>query len=57
MRYFLRRTAFFVVTLWAAVTLNFVIPRLQPGDPAEAIVAQLTGQGAASTRTRSGRCG
>lgn len=45
MRYFLRRTAFFVVTLWAAVTLNFVIPRLQPGDPAEAIVGQLTGQG------------
>ena len=47
MRYFLRRTAFFVITLWAAVTLNFVIPRLQPGDPAESIVSQLTGQGAA----------
>lgn len=45
MRYFARRTAFFVITLWAAVTLNFVIPRLQPGDPAEAIVGQLTGQG------------
>jgi ABC-type dipeptide/oligopeptide/nickel transport system permease component len=44
-RYFLRRTAFFVVTLWAAVTLNFLIPRLQPGDPAAAIVGQLTGQG------------
>jgi peptide/nickel transport system permease protein len=46
-RYFLRRTAFFFVTLWAAVTLNFIIPRLQPGDPAESIVAQLAGQGAA----------
>jgi peptide/nickel transport system permease protein len=47
MRYFLRRTAFFAITLWAAVTLNFIIPRLQPGDPAESIVAQLSGQGAA----------
>lgn len=47
MRYFLRRTAFFVITLWAAVTLNFVIPRLQPGDPAESIVTQLAGQGTA----------
>jgi ABC-type dipeptide/oligopeptide/nickel transport system permease component len=46
-RYFLRRTAFFVITLWAAVTLNFIIPRLQPGDPAESIVAQLSGQGTA----------
>ncbi|MDI3418725.1 ABC transporter permease [Streptomyces luteolus] len=44
MRYFLRRLGFFLVTLWAAVTLNFLIPRLQPGDPAEAIVSRLAGQ-------------
>ena len=43
MLYFLRRIAFFVLTLWAAVTLNFLIPRLQPGDPAEAIVKRLGG--------------
>lgn len=47
MRYFLRRGAFFVLTLWAAITLNFLIPRLQPGDPAEAIVRRLVGQDAA----------
>ena len=41
MRYFLRRAGFFLATLWAAVTLNFLIPRLQPGDPAEAIVSRL----------------
>ena len=35
MAYFARRIAFFVLTVWAAVTLNFLIPRLQPGDPAE----------------------
>jgi peptide/nickel transport system permease protein len=46
MGYFLRRTGFFVATLWAAVTLNFLIPRLQPGDPAEAIVSRLTGKSA-----------
>ncbi|MCG5212935.1 ABC transporter permease [Streptosporangium sp. KLBMP 9127] len=44
MRYFLRRAGFFAATLWAAVTLNFLIPRLQPGDPAEAIVSRLSGE-------------
>ncbi|MCF6471781.1 ABC transporter permease [Nonomuraea sp. MG754425] len=44
MRYFLRRAGFFAATLWAAVTLNFLIPRLQPGDPAETIVQKLSGQ-------------
>jgi peptide/nickel transport system permease protein len=44
MRYFIRRFMFFLLTLWAAVTLNFLIPRLQPGDPAEAIVRRLVGQ-------------
>src|SRR5436190_7169782 len=46
MRYFVRRFLFFLLTLWAAVTLNFIIPRLQPGDPAESIVRQLVGQNA-----------
>ena len=35
-----RRLGFFVVTFWAAVTLNFVIPRLMPGSPAESLLAQ-----------------
>lgn len=47
MRYFIRRFLFFLLTLWAAVTLNFLIPRMQPGDPAQAIVSKLTGQNAA----------
>jgi len=46
MRYFIRRFMFFLLTLWAAVTLNFIIPRLQPGDPAESIVRQMVGQNA-----------
>ncbi len=31
----LRRLGFFVLTLWAALTLNFLIPRLMPGNPAQ----------------------
>lgn len=44
MAYFLRRFGFFVLTLWAAVTLNFLVPRLQPGNPAQAMAQRLTGQ-------------
>ena len=44
MRYFVRRILFFLLTLWAAITLNFIIPRLQPGDPAEAIARKIAGQ-------------
>jgi peptide/nickel transport system permease protein len=39
MRFVLRRLGFFVVTLWAAISFNFVIPRLMPGNPAEALEA------------------
>jgi peptide/nickel transport system permease protein len=41
MRHLLRRAGFYLVALWAAVTFNFIIPRLMPGDPAEAYIARL----------------
>jgi peptide/nickel transport system permease protein len=47
MKYFARKFGFFVATLWAVVTLNFLIPRLQPGDPAEIMVKRLAGKDAA----------
>jgi len=34
---------FFVVTLWAAVTANFLIPRLMPGNPALALMSRYRG--------------
>src|SRR5262245_12262614 len=37
MRYLLRRSGFFLLTLWAALTLNFFIPRLMPGSPVQAL--------------------
>jgi peptide/nickel transport system permease protein len=46
MRYVARKLGFFVLTLWAVVTLNFLIPRLEPGDPAEIMVQKLAGKNA-----------
>lgn len=40
MRYVLRRLGLFVATLWAALTLNFFIPRIMPGGPVDALMAR-----------------
>jgi peptide/nickel transport system permease protein len=44
MRYVLRRAGFFLLTLWAAVTLNFFLPRMMPGNPAVAMMAKFRGR-------------
>lgn len=44
MKYVLRRLGFFVVTLWACLTINFVLPRLMPGNPAIAMMARFRGR-------------
>src|ERR1043166_8888280 len=43
MRFVVRRLGFFLVTLWAAVTVNFLIPRLMPGNPALAMMSRYRG--------------
>ena len=43
MRFVLRRLGFFVITLWAAITANFMIPRLMPGNPALAMMSRYRG--------------
>lgn len=43
MRYLVRRIGFLLVALWAAITLNFFIPRLMPGNPAIAMMAKFHG--------------
>jgi peptide/nickel transport system permease protein len=43
MRFVARRLGFFLVTLWAAVTLNFLIPRLMPGNAAIAMMSRYKG--------------
>src|SRR6516162_6761065 len=39
MRFLARRGALFIVTLWAALTVNFAIPRVMPGNEAQAVLA------------------
>jgi peptide/nickel transport system permease protein len=44
LRYLARRIGFYLFTLWAAITLNFAIPRLMPGNPVQAVFARFRGQ-------------
>lgn len=41
LRYFFGRVAFFFAVVWAMATLNFIIPRLAPGDPIEDTLGRL----------------
>jgi peptide/nickel transport system permease protein len=43
MRIIIRRLAFYIATAILAVTVVFFIPRLMPGNPVEAVLAQLHG--------------
>jgi peptide/nickel transport system permease protein len=36
---------FYLVALWAAVTLNFFIPRMMPGNPVDSLMARLAQRG------------
>jgi peptide/nickel transport system permease protein len=44
MKYFARRVGFYAFTAWAAITLNFFIPRLLPGDPVQALINKFQGR-------------
>ncbi len=44
MRYVTRRIIFYLIAIFASLTINFFIPRLMPGDPASAMVARFQGQ-------------
>jgi peptide/nickel transport system permease protein len=44
MRFFIRRIIFYLITAWAAVTINFFIPRVIPGDPVQSLVNRFQGQ-------------
>ncbi len=41
MRFLARRLGFYIVTAWIAVTLNFFIPRLMPGNPVELVFSRI----------------
>jgi peptide/nickel transport system permease protein len=42
-RYLLQRLGFYLFTAWAAVTINFFIPRLIPGDPVQSLITKNQG--------------
>ncbi len=42
--YILSRLWFYLIAAWAAITLNFFIPRMMPGDPASVMFANLRGK-------------
>ncbi len=44
MRYLLRRIGFLLFTGWAALSINFVLPHLMPGDPAMVMIAKFQGR-------------
>jgi len=43
-KFLLQRIAFYLFTAWAAITINFFIPRLIPGDPVTSLMAKYQGQ-------------
>ncbi len=48
MRWLIRRTVFYAFALWVAITLNFLLPRLMPGDPAGGVLQRLSSSQLAS---------
>jgi peptide/nickel transport system permease protein len=43
-KFLLQRIAFYLFTAWAAITINFFIPRLIPGDPVTSLINRFQGQ-------------
>ncbi|WP_432496857.1 ABC transporter permease [Kineococcus auxinigenes] len=49
MAFLLRKLGFYAIAFWAALTLNFLIPRMLPGDPVDILLAKLSQRGATVT--------
>jgi peptide/nickel transport system permease protein len=45
MRFYLQKALFYIVALWFAVTLNFLIPRLMPGNPVDILISKMGAAG------------
>jgi len=44
MKILLRRGIFYLITAWAAISLNFLLPRIMPGSPIDALIAKFRGR-------------
>ncbi|ASO19312.1 peptide/nickel transport system permease protein [Actinoalloteichus hoggarensis] len=47
MNYLRRKLLFYLIAVWAAITINFLIPRLMPGSPVDALLGRLQQAGGA----------
>ena len=45
MRFYIQKLLFYIVALWAAITLNFLIPRLMPGNPVDLLISRMSAGG------------
>jgi peptide/nickel transport system permease protein len=43
--YIVKRLGVFLLIIWITATINFVVPRLAPGDPVQAVLGRLESQG------------
>jgi peptide/nickel transport system permease protein len=43
-RMILRKLGFYAITAWVAITANFILPRLMPGNPVQTLIGELTGR-------------
>ena len=51
-KYFKKKIFWFIVTFVAAIILNFILPRLMPGDPVNAIVGKSISPGATAEQVQ-----
>jgi peptide/nickel transport system permease protein len=52
-KFLLSKIGFYVVALWAALTLNFFLPRWMPGNPVDMMLSKLAQKGPVSPEARS----
>src|SRR5664279_1042679 len=52
MRFYVQKVMFYVVAFWAALTLNFLIPRLMPGNPVDVMLSKLSAKGPVTPAAR-----
>ena len=45
MRYVARKLGFYLVAAWVALTVNFLLPQLIPGNPVEVLIARMSQSG------------
>lgn len=46
MQYFIRKVGFYLLAFWGALTLNFFLPRLVPGNPVDLLISRMAQNGA-----------